>query len=52
MSDDKLKPCPFCGETDFDLVGLKSHLDHGYCETYNETINLPRMFPIHKEGGE
>lgn len=37
-----LLPCPWCGEDDFDLVGLKSHLDQGDCKFYNETIDLPR----------
>ncbi|MBE3142914.1 MAG: hypothetical protein IMZ61_03205 [Planctomycetes bacterium] len=27
--------CPFCGERDFDLAGLKFHL-HNYCEVYKE----------------
>lgn len=29
--------CPFCGENDFDLVGLKSHIEHGDCVKYNNT---------------
>lgn len=29
--------CPFCGEKDFDLVGLKGHLLSGACEEYNHT---------------
>lgn len=30
--------CPFCGEGDenFDLRGLKTHLERGWCEVYNE----------------
>jgi hypothetical protein len=28
--------CQFCGESDFDLVGLKSHLLN-YCEQFSET---------------
>jgi hypothetical protein len=24
--------CPFCGEHDFDLIGLKMHLQRGWCE--------------------
>lgn len=32
--------CPFCNETDFDLVGLKIHLMYN-CEEY-EKINLPQ----------
>lgn len=26
--------CPFCGESDFDLVGLKMHLTLVGCEQY------------------
>ncbi len=29
--------CPFCGVTDFDLVGLKHHLERGHCDAWNET---------------
>lgn len=28
--------CPFCGETDFDLTGLKSHLTK-YCDIFRDT---------------
>ena len=28
--------CPFCGENDFDLCGLKTHFERGHCTTYNE----------------
>lgn len=28
--------CPFCKETDFDLMGLKLHLEMKWCEPYNE----------------
>ena len=27
--------CLFCGEKDFDFIGLKIHLERGYCEVYN-----------------
>lgn len=27
--------CPFCNEADFDSVGLKMHLECGWCESYN-----------------
>lgn len=36
--------CPFCGENSFDLLGLKSHLEHGDCEKYNCIDLLRRMF--------
>jgi hypothetical protein len=26
--------CPFCGEDDFDRVGLSIHLQSGWCEGY------------------
>ncbi len=26
--------CPFCGEKDFDLIGLKRHLTVGECEAF------------------
>jgi hypothetical protein len=29
--------CPFCGEGDFDLIGLKIHLWSGHCEVLNAT---------------
>lgn len=29
--------CPFCLTGDFDLIGLKSHLEHGDCDVYNRT---------------
>lgn len=29
--------CPFCDETDFDLIGLKLHLTRGHCNVFNDT---------------
>jgi 4-hydroxy-3-methylbut-2-en-1-yl diphosphate synthase IspG/GcpE len=31
--------CPFCGDTDFDLRGLKHHITH-HCEKYAEVVDL------------
>lgn len=31
--------CPFCGEDDFDLIGLKKHITC-YCEKYAETKSI------------
>ncbi len=31
--------CPFCGEEDFDLIGLKYHLRF-YCEEYFNTNKI------------
>ena len=36
--------CPFCGEGDFDKPGLKSHLEHGDCEEYNNAEVIKRIF--------
>jgi len=27
--------CPWCGEDDFDLFGLKLHIINGWCEKFN-----------------
>lgn len=34
--------CPFCGEKDFDAIGLKSHLQRD-CEAYANTENIVRL---------
>lgn len=28
--------CPFCRESDFDLIGLKLHILNGWYEVFNE----------------
>jgi len=33
---DRLLFCPFCGQQDFDRVGLKRHLQWGHCEEYEK----------------
>jgi len=42
--EQKYIKCPFCGEDGFDLIGLKSHLENGDCEKYNNIKSLPRLF--------
>jgi hypothetical protein len=32
--------CQFCGEGDFDLIGLKSHYLSGYCPDFEATLDL------------
>jgi hypothetical protein len=32
-----LHNCPFCHDTDFDLIGLKLHFIRGHCAEFNET---------------
>ena len=29
--------CQFCGDSDFDYVGLKMHYENGWCDAYNNT---------------
>jgi hypothetical protein len=36
--------CPFCGESDFDLSGLKGHFLSGDCQIYNNTETPVRRF--------
>ena len=28
--------CPFCGEEDYDLIGLKMHFLNGWCDEFND----------------
>ena len=35
--------CPFCEESGFDLIGLKSHISNGDCDPYNQTENISRI---------
>lgn len=42
----EIAQCPFCKETDFDLVGLKHHFDNGYCDVFNAVDDL---YYTHKE---
>lgn len=32
--------CPFCDEVGFDLIGLKTHLQRGHCESFNSTPTI------------
>lgn len=43
--------CPFCGEDDFDLAGLKTHFHRGYCEHYNATEVYEYFRPTADAGG-
>ena len=29
--------CPFCGEKGFDLIGLKTHFERGWCHEFTAT---------------
>ena len=37
----RLKRCPFCGEKDFDRLGLKIHFIRGYCDEYEKLTEFP-----------
>lgn len=37
MSEELIQ-CPFCHEKDFDLLGLKYHLELGWCEIYTKLV--------------
>ena len=39
--DIKYVSCPFCGEDDFDLYGLKHHFLMGWCDVFNDTEREP-----------
>ena len=28
--------CPFCGDGDFDLIGLKLHISRGWCQQFED----------------
>lgn len=43
--------CPFCGEEDFDLIGLKHHLQN-YCEPFSETISIAEEALQREKGKE
>lgn len=34
--------CPFCGESDFDTIGLGLHFDNGYCPVYKSRRDTAR----------
>ena len=36
--------CPFCGEKDFDLIGLKTHFLNGWCDVYESTDCTRRIY--------
>ena len=42
-----LVSCPFCGEQDFDLIGLKYHLQQGHCTNYNEMSTMREIRAAH-----
>ena len=54
-NEQKYVSCPFCkSENDFDLIGLKFHLQN-YCEAYDNVISVEeerearRLFELKKD---
>jgi hypothetical protein len=43
-TDSDIIECPFCHDSDFDLIGLKIHLVSGHCEEL-EKITLVQRIP-------
>lgn len=37
--------CPFCNDNDFDRIGLKLHIQRGWCDAFNETPTSDRPEP-------
>ncbi|WP_147018418.1 hypothetical protein [Methylorubrum extorquens] len=35
--------CPFCGEDGFDLYGLKTHINMGWCEPFEAISDADRL---------
>lgn len=35
--------CPFCGEDGFDLYGLKTHFNMGWCEAFEAISEADRL---------
>jgi len=48
MKDDKEIICPFCGDSGYDLLGLKIHIEGKWCESYNK-IDLNEFYREHYE---
>ena len=38
--------CPFCGEKDFDLIGLKIHFNRGWCQVFEQTETIDRELEV------
>lgn len=38
--------CPWCGESGFDLIGLKLHILNGNCDSYEQIEVVPGPFGL------
>lgn len=38
--------CPFCGDADFDHIGLKDHLLRGFCNEFEGVEALEHLPPV------
>ena len=45
FENENLVNCPFCGEEEFDLMGLKNHFESGSCDVYN-VIDISQLHTI------
>lgn len=41
--------CPFCGESDFDKIGLKYHFLMGHCDAFNAVMSPEEERLLKKE---
>ena len=48
--EDVMVSCPFCNEADFDLIGLKIHINSGHCERYDNLPKFARTYCSHCGG--
>jgi hypothetical protein len=51
MSEGEYITCPFCGEDDFDQIGLKLHLLCGHCGAF-EAVSIWEFGEPAKDGAE
>jgi len=52
MEEDSMMTCPFCMETDFDVIGLKHHLLSGGCEIFNTTRTVEEERHLRKQSSK
>jgi hypothetical protein len=43
---ERLIPCPFCNEPDYDFRGLKRHLLAGECDAFNDVEQIVNPFDL------
>ena len=43
IEDTSFVVCPFCKDRDFDMIGLKGHLEYGDCEVFEKVEIRKRL---------